>query len=58
MAVKLPNPGLFYSDFGRSLGLSGLDQFLSHFLDRPSQACSLIGPKKVQIAQLSPSSNG
>ena len=69
MAVKWPNPRLFYSDFGRSLSDSvtqsltvtfiadkkGSDQLLPLRLNRPSQASQLIELKKLQIAQISPS---
>ena len=50
MTVKWSNYGLFYLDFGRLLFLSqhvkGSDQFLSHHLDRPSQASQHIELKK------------
>ena len=58
MTAKWPNPGLFYSDCARLLWLSWPVERVpinSHGLDRHSQLSQIVGLKKVQITQLSPS---
>ena len=47
MTVKWPNPALFYLGHYDFLGLlKGSEQFLTHHLDRASQASQLMGLKK------------
>ena len=57
MSEKLPNPGLFFSGFGRWLWLSGpvnsvFYQFLSHHLNRENQMCQLLVQQKYGLLNL------